>query len=161
MTWSVRSPSGDIYLRELQEAFQNYLEATPITIICLYNESILLNEQLMLGLHSHPKVYTDNGVINNPYYLPAKILKSNQLKSRFSYWLSNIDNNRQFIFPKEQLSKVANKEDFPLEKLQGSSIAQTDEGRWKISCFGELRIRRENGEIIDWNTKAGATKWLS
>jgi two-component SAPR family response regulator len=39
-------------------------------------------------------------------------------------------------------------------------VAQANEGRWKIRCFGELRIHRENGELIDWNTKAGATKKL-
>jgi two-component SAPR family response regulator len=159
MTWAVRSPSGDIYLRELQEAFQSYLANNRITIICLYNESILLNEQLLLGLYSHPQIYTTEGLKNNPYFLPAKIIQNNHLKSRFNFWLANIDSQRQFIFPKSQ-NVSANKEDFPLEKIQGSSVAQTNEDRWKISCFGELRIRRENGELIDWNTKAGATKKL-
>jgi two-component SAPR family response regulator len=160
MTWAVRSPSGDIYLRELYNAFHNYLETSNITIICLYNESILLTEQLLLGLYSHPQIYTTDGFKDNPYYLPAKIINNSHLKSRFNYWLTNIDIQRQFVLPKSTQANVLEKDDFPLEKIQSTSVAQTSEGRWKISCFGQLRIRRENGELLDWNTKAGATKKL-
>ena len=37
MTWAVRTPSGDIYLRELQGAFQDFLNKNPqCTIVCIY-----------------------------------------------------------------------------------------------------------------------------
>jgi two-component SAPR family response regulator len=160
MTWAVRSPSGDIYLRELHEAFQKYLTSNSITIICLYNESILLNEQLLLGLFSHPQIYTSEGIKDNPYFLPAEIIKKNQLKTRFDYWLSNIDAQRRDNIPQPQQATKNEKENYPIEKMVNPMVAQTSEGRWKIRCFGELRIRRENGELIDWNTKAGATKKL-
>lgn len=160
MTWAVRSPSGDIYLRELHEAFQNYLTSNTITIVCLYNESILLNEQLLLGLFSHPKIYTSDGIKDNPYFLPSEIIKKNQLKPRFNYWLSNIDSHRRDITPKPQRTVNDEKENYPIEKMFNPMVAQANEGRWKIRCFGELRIHRENGELIDWNTKAGATKKL-
>ena len=160
MTWAVRSPSGDIYLRELHEAFQKYLSLNSITIVCLYNESILLNEQLLLGLFSHPQIYTSEGIKDNPYFLPAEIIKKNQLKPRFDYWLSNIDAQRREETSHSQQVTKSEKENYPVEKMANSMVAQTNEGRWKIRCFGELRIHRENGELIDWNTKAGATKKL-
>ncbi len=159
MTWAVRSPSGDIYLRELHEAFQKYLASNTITIVCVYNESILLNEQLLLGLFSHSNIYTADGIKENPYFLPSEIIKKNQLKPRFNYWLSNIDSQRRDITPKPQTANNE-KENYPIEKIFNSMVAQANEGRWKIRCFGELRIHRENGELIDWNTKAGATKKL-
>ncbi len=67
---------------------------------------------------------------------------------------------RQFAFSDTQPPVSESGQDFPLEKIISTIATDTNEGRWKISCFGELRIRRENGEIIDWNTKAGATKKL-
>lgn len=160
MTWAVRSPSGDIYLRELQEAFQHYLTTNNVTIVCIYNESILLDEQLLLGLFSHPCLYTSEGLKTNPYFLPASIIKKNQLKPRFTYWLSTIDAQRTTFTDKPLQATNDDKEHYPVEKIGNPMVAQANEGRWKIRCFGELRIHRENGDLIDWNTKAGATKKL-
>jgi two-component SAPR family response regulator len=160
MTWAIRTPSGDIYLRELQEAFQKYLLSNNITIVCIYNETILLDEQLMLGLFSHPEIYSENEIKSNPYFLPANIIKKNHLKPRFNYWLSQIDSSRKKSLVQIQNEEHEEKKNYPIEKNLSTKIAQTNEGRWKIRCFGELRIHRENGELIDWNTKAGATKKL-
>jgi DNA-binding SARP family transcriptional activator len=158
MTWAVRTPSSDIYLREIHEAFQFFLEEHPITIVCLYNESILLDKQLMLGLWSHPTIYTPNGNVHNPYYLPPSVIRTNHKKLRFNYWLGNIHPSwNQSNDAKIEEIKEAKKA-YPLQKSYSTKTAQTNEGRWKIRCFGELKIRRENGETIDWNTKAGATR---
>jgi two-component SAPR family response regulator len=159
MSWAVRTPSGDIYLRELQEAFQQFLVNKNLTIVCIYNETILLEEQLMLGLFSHPEIYTDNGIKANPYFLPSNIIKKNQLKPRFDYWLSKTDPSRELpVFMPNEVPD--DRKNYPLEKGIHTQMAQTNEGRWKIRCFGELRIHRENGELIDWNTKAGSTRKL-
>ncbi len=161
MTWAVRTPSGDIYLRELQEALQQLLAERPaLTVVCLYNESILLEDQLLLGLFSHPVVYAQAGVRPNPYYLPPAIIRKNDAKQRFDYWLANIDPHRAAPTPALAKDPVAEKKAYPVEKPFQKMVAQTAEGRWKIRCFGELRIHRENGELIDWNTKAGSTRKL-
>jgi two-component SAPR family response regulator len=158
MTWAVRSPSGDIYLRELQKALQDFLLDTEITLICIYNESIMLEEQLLLGLFSHPKLLANNEIKENPYYLPPDILNRNHIKPRFNYWLNKIDSSHaqsNIGFSKKDEIKS---EVYPVEKAFQTKIAQSNEGRWKIRCFGELRIHRENGELINWSTKAGSTK---
>ena len=160
MTWAVRTPSGDIYLREFHEAFQVFLTQFPTTIVCLYNESILLDEQLMLSLNSHPYIYAGNEYIENPYYLPPNILQKNQIKLRFNYRINKLIPERKSF--SNQIAEVSqeDKSDYLLQKTFSSPIAQTNEGRWKIRCLGELRIRRENGELIEWNTKAGSTRKL-
>lgn len=55
---------------------------------------------------------------------------------------------------------IDEKQAYPLERPFQTMTAQTNEGRWKIRCLGEVRIYRENGQLIDWNTKAGATRKL-
>ncbi len=161
MTWAVRTPSGDIYLRELQEAFQSLLAQNPdLSIICLYNESILLEEQLWLSLFAHPTILNESGeVLTNPHYLPPELRRKNQLKPRFSYWLQQLDPYRMPTAPSSSgNASIVLQDAYPLEKPFQTRVAQGNEGRWKIRCFGELRIHRENGELIEWNTKAGATK---
>lgn len=158
MTWAVRSPSGDIYLRELQEALQLFLINKDITLVCIYDESIMLDEQLLLGLFSHPKILAGNEIKENPYYLPPEIIKRNHLKTRFNFWLNKIDVNHAKCKPFTTQKEDLNNDVYPVEKSLSTTVAQSKEGRWKIRCFGELRIHRENGELIEWNTKAGSTK---
>ena len=161
MTWAVRTPSGDIYLRELQGAFQQFLIKHPsLTIVCIYNESILLDDQLILGLVSHPVVFATDSLEQNPYYLPANVLMHNRIRDRFEHWLGNIDAKRIKIKENKKKPPVEQSKKYALERTILTRTAKNNEGRWKIRCFGELRIHREDGELINWNTKAGATKKL-
>ena len=156
MTWAVRTPSGDIYQRELQGAFQQILSRYPkFTIVCIYNESILLDNQLQIGLLSHPMLLTTEGVKENPYYLPPEILMQNRIRDRFEFWMGNVDVERQA----KTFDKPATfEQSYAQESTVLTQANNTNEGRWKIRCFGELRVYRENGELINWNTKSGATK---
>ena len=159
MTWAVRTPSGDIYLRELQGAFKQLLIRYPkLTIACIYNESILLDDQLMIGLASHPVLYTTGGLKDNPYYLPPEILMNNRIRERFEYLMGNIDEERNTN--QSLKKKLTFEQSYSQERIIGTTASKSNEGRWKIRCFGELRIYRENGELINWNTKSGATKKL-
>lgn len=161
MTWAVRTPSGDIYLRELQGALQQFLEEhTNLTLVCIYNESILLDDQLLLGLMSHPVIYATNLIKSNPYYLPAQIHLHNRLRDRFEYWLGNLVEKKPKSLSLKKKLRIDRSKKYTLEKTIHTRTAKTDKGRWKIRCFGELRIHRENGELINWNTKAGATRKL-
>jgi len=161
MTWAVRTPSGDIYLRELQGELQQFLARYPkLTLICIYNESILLDDQLLLGLMSHPAIYSSGEVKDNPYFLPAQIHLYNRLRERFEYWMGNIDETRKELKSTKKTLPMHRSKRYALEKSIHTRTAKSDEGRWKIRCFGELRIHRENGDLVDWNTKAGATKKL-
>ena len=159
MTWAVRTPSGDIYLRELQGAFQDFLNQNPqLTIVCVYNESIMLDDQLLIGLASHPLIYATNKLKVNPYYLPPQIQIHNRIRERFDYLLGHIDENHKALSSKKNHSTF--EQSYSQERTLLTNISKSDEGRWKIRCFGELRIYRENGELINWNTKSGATKKL-
>lgn len=161
MSWAVRTPSGDIYLREMQEAFQTLLAQIPVLrLVCLYDEAIMLERQLLLGLFSHPVLYTPDGLRPNPYYLPPAVIRNNNVRQRFGYWLGNVDPKRAVTDRATSHLPGTVPKSYAVEKPFTNMVAQTDEGRWKIRCFGELRIRRENGDLIDWNTGAGSTRKL-
>ena len=126
--------------------------------IRIYNESILLDDQLLIGLASHPLIYATNKLKVNPYYLPPHIQIHNRIRERFDYLLGNVDENHKALLSNKNNSTF--EKSYSQERTLLTNISKSDEGRWKIRCFGELRIYRENGELINWNTKSGATKKL-
>ncbi len=178
MTWAVRTPSSSIYLRNFEIELQKLTEQYPpeskisgqaLSICCLYNESILLDEQLLLGLQAHPYIFTSEGLKVNPHYLPPLVFQQNTLRSQFNYWISQIEPHRKTIEKESILTQntllqpilsgsEATEPIYHIDKTLFSRIAQSDEGRWKIRCLGELKVYRNNGQMIHWDTKGGATK---
>ncbi len=179
MTWAVRTPSSSIYLRNFEIELQKLTELYFISICCLYNESILLDEQLLLGLQAHPYIFTSEGLKVNPHYLPPLVFQQNTLRSQFNYWIGQIEPNRKgkiqdsksqipnsetetrhltSEIPTPQYESKSNEPIYHIDKTLFSRITQSDEGRWKIRCLGELKVYRNNGQMIKWDTKGGATK---
>jgi DNA-binding SARP family transcriptional activator len=163
MSWAVRTPSGSIYLRNFISALQDWAANTPLSIVCLYNETILLEEQLLMGLQAHPAILTAKGVKDNPYYLPPDVFKNATSRTQFNYFLKQIDPTRtlkQDILPNSPPTTDSSEAEpiYHIDKDLHTRTAQSDEGRWKIRCLGDLKIYRNNGQLIDWHTKSGATK---
>lgn len=169
MTWAVRTPSGAIYLREYEAAIHQLTDEMDISICCLYNEAIMLDDQLMTAIQTHPSVVTREGIKDNPHFLPPAIFVKRNQRQQYNFWLGKIDST---IAPAEVSPRE--KEDSPestpqreretnsynIDSLSILTAADGDEGRWKIRCFGELKIYRENGDPVDWTTKGGATRKL-
>lgn len=169
MTWAVRTPSSAIYLRNFEIELQKLIDQYPLSICCLYNEFILLDEQLLLGLQVHPYIFTSEGLKVNPHYLPPIVFQQNTLRSQFNYWIGQIEPHRKSLEKESILTKDASLQPilseseatepiYHIDKTLYSRIAQSDDGRWKIRCLGELKVYRNNGQLIEWDTKGGATK---
>jgi DNA-binding SARP family transcriptional activator len=164
MTWAVRTPPASIYLRNFEIELQKLTDSYPLSICCLYNESILLDEQLILAMQAHPHIFTSEGLKENPHYLPPSVFKKNTLRSQFNYWIGQIEPHRKPV-EKEILVKDTVLQNggfqepiYHIDKTLYSKIAQSDEERWKIRCLGDLKVYRNNGEKLEWDTKGGATK---
>ena len=163
MSWAIRTPSGSVYLRDILVYLQQLIGRKSLTIYCLYNRSLLLDEHLLLGLYAHPFLYSHDHLQANPYYLPSQVLRRITPKLQFEAWYER-------IFPEKEPKTVQSKgisTEAEVEKITyavqnplTTFNAKTDEGRWKVRCLGELKVYRENGELIDWSYKGGATKKL-
>ncbi|AEI46895.1 BTAD domain-containing putative transcriptional regulator [Runella slithyformis] len=163
MSWAIRTPSGSVYLRDILVDLQQLAKRYPVTIYCLYNRELLLDEHLLLGLYAHPFLYAHSQLQPNPYCLPASVLRKITPKLQFEAWYGR-------IFPEVTLPAILpgavlpagdfEKKAYPVQSAISTLKAQTDEGRWKVRCLGELKVYRENGELIDWSSKGGATKKL-
>lgn len=163
MSWAIRTPSGSVYLRDILVDLQQCTKQYSLTIYCLYNRELLLDEHLLLGLYAHPFLYAPSQLQPNPYCLPANVLRKVTPKLQFETWYGRIfpDATLPSLLPKAGLEEVDfEKEAYPVQNTISTFRAQTDEGRWKVRCLGELKVYRENGDLIDWSSKGGATKKL-
>lgn len=166
MTWTVRTPSAAIYLREYESAIHLLAKELNISICCLYNESVLLDDQLMTALQTHPSIVTLEGVKENPYFLPPIIFAKRNQRQQFNYWLQKVDasmsDSKFKLDDTTEIVTPANSNEIPASNYNIDSPAvlttsESDQGRWKIRCLGELKVYRENGDTVEWNTKGGAT----
>ncbi len=66
MTWAIRSPSGAVYLRAYEGALHDLVQQHPVQAVCLYNQTALLDAQLLLSLHLHQCVQLPAGPRANP-----------------------------------------------------------------------------------------------
>lgn len=154
MSWALRTPSGAVYLREYEAEIERLVAQFPLTAVCLYNQKIMLDRQLMIAIQTHRELLVDHGPIANPHFVPPEIFSSRDLRGQFEYWLHQLSPTTDF----PQVDSAAITTNYNLES-EPTLIAQTDaEGRWKIRCFGGLRVYRANGAAIQWNVVSGATR---
>jgi two-component SAPR family response regulator len=113
-----------------------------------------------MSLYAHPVIFTQVGLKLNPYYLPPAIFQKNAPRAQFHYWLSQIDSNRALTDsnPTNFVSTVIHSQDYHIDKLSNIQARENEHCRWKIRCLGDLKVYRNNGQLVDWHTKNGATK---
>jgi two-component SAPR family response regulator len=167
MSWSVRTPSGVIYQREFEAAMQDFAQKKGWMVTGMYNESTLVDEQLLNALMLYPFVWEGGKAKKNPYYTPASLLIAGNRRLQYRYWLQ-----QHFPTTFEEIEQVASRqkpsepeglqvrESYNLESPALLNSEQTEEGKWKIRCLGELRIFRKNGDQIDWKVAGGSTRKL-
>jgi hypothetical protein len=90
MTWAIRSPSGAVYLRAYEAALHDLLQQHPARAVCLYNQTALLDAQLLLSLHMHQSVQLPAGPHANPFFVPLEICRRRDERAQFLYWLNTI-----------------------------------------------------------------------
>lgn len=159
MSWAIRTPSGSVYLRDILLYLQQLISRESVVIYCLYNRSLLLDEHLLLGLYAHHFLYSHGQLQPNPYYLPITVLRRITPKLQFDSWYERIFTEKG-LAKRGVMGVEVEKITYAVQNPLTTFHAKTDEGRWKVRCLGELKVYRENGELIDWTSKGGATKKL-
>ncbi|MBA2287999.1 MAG: MEDS domain-containing protein [Ktedonobacteraceae bacterium] len=164
MTWTIRTPSGAVYLREYEAALHEMLPQLPVHFVCLYNQSVLLDRQLLVGLHTHPYVHTLAGLCHNPFFVEPGIFAQGDERAQFRYWFktivpaTTIDAPPVDIQAADLTRSAEDKGAYHLETLDPLVAEQSHQGRWKIRCFGQMRVYREDGTLVDWRIEKGATR---
>ncbi len=140
-------------------------ERLPIAVVSLYNRRLLIDEQLLTALRGHQGFLTAGGVTANPHWLPAQLMTRGTLRQQIDFWLSKISPDLAETLPPESAHAAEGADpmwllrhaaDGPAPALAGLEAISGE--RWKVRCFGRLRIYRSDGSQVKWDVPGGATR---
>jgi two-component SAPR family response regulator len=161
MTWAIRSPSSAVYLRAYEAALHELLQRFGAQAVCLYNQSTMLDSQLLLGLQMHQSLQLPDGPRANPYFVPPEIIWRRDERAQFRYWMDNIQPGiAEPVAPAPIPTTPTSQPIYDVEPPALFIAQHSDQGQWKIRCFGNLRLYREDGEMVRWQINRAATRKL-
>ncbi len=160
MSWGLQTPSATANFESWMALVESLVARSRTSVASLYNRRLLIDEQLLAALHGHPKILTAAGVKENPHWLPAGLLSHGTLRQRVDHWLGEI--SPDFGALPSAASHAAEGAD-PMWLLRRSAdepvaVPAESPDRWKIRCFGRLRVYRNDGSQVNWEISGGATR---
>lgn len=175
MSWMLNTPSGIAHHGEFEASLEMVIPQAPLSFVCVYNLRLFPESMLLDALQTHRFILTSAGLCRNPHFLPPNVFLSGDPAARLKYWLANLG-------PKMAANWWAPSSTSKLERLERDAstafsmlpcerarrhdvygsfapldLAPAPRDRWKIRCFGNLRIYREDGSPVRWNVVSGAT----
>jgi two-component SAPR family response regulator len=161
MSWLLQVPSGIAHHGEFEVALEELmLGSLPLRIVCLYHLSKFPEEMTLDAMRTHSRVLTEDGEFENPHFLPPHVFLGGDSAAKFQTWLNNL-----WPLPAVEDTHLRTRRRRPLHRHaaspSGSDMAYVkparSQERWKIRCFGKLRIYRQDGSPVQWNVANGAT----
>lgn len=160
MGWGLQTASATANFEDWMPVGARLAARFGVPVVSLYNRRLLIDEHLLAALRGHPAVLTPEGIKPNPHWLPHDLTAKGTLREQVNFWLggiapSLIRNNphadrhaAEGTNPMWLLNRRAAEPTIPVEDARE---------RWKIRCFGRLRVYRADGSHVDWGTTGGAT----
>lgn len=161
MGWGLQTASATANFEGWTGVAADLAEATGHTVVSLYNRSLLIDEHLLAALRGHSAVLTPEGVVDNPHWLPRALQEKGTLREHVNHWLGGLSPSlvRNNPFADRHAAEGADPM-WLLGRRAEEKVIPTEEAvreRWKIRCFGRLRVYRADGSQIDWAASGGAT----
>jgi DNA-binding SARP family transcriptional activator len=168
MDWVLSSPAAAANISVWGGTVQRLVEQVGVAVLCIYHQRHLTERVLLAGLHAHFGVVTQAGCQPNPYRLPDAIAANPAAWPRFEYWLAQLGNpgaeyagaaaSPQRLSPAQGASTGLQESTLPEDFVPARPAAaqSPDDERWKVRCFGGLRVYRADGTHIAWETGSAA-----
>lgn len=176
MSWLLYNPSAAGYQGEFEAALQELiLGQLPLRAVCLYHLPMFPEGMALDAMRTHPRVQTCQGTFENPHFLLPQTFLSGDAAAKLQAWLNSL----RLLKPAEEpcaaagpsepaRAKLAQATDLPSPSAYVPSPSVFDANaamaaanslgqRWKIRCFGPLRIERQDGTSVQWSLANGAT----
>ena len=161
MSWGLETNSATANFENWPALAETLAERSEFSVASLYNRRVLIDEQLLLALRGHPQILTSRGVADNPHWLPSRLQLRGTLREQVDFWLGEISPELQMTTSAAALHAAEGADPMWLlrRSAEGPAAANLDgRDRWKIRCFGRLRIYRNDGSQVNWDAPGGATR---
>ena len=169
MSWLLRAPSGIAHHGEFEAALQELMAAPlPLRAVCLYHLAKFPEGMMLDAMRTHPRVRTTDGEFDNPHFLPPRAFLSGDSAAKLQTWMTTLrplTDNAKTRSRRGRRPPTAGGAATGAGLTAPAAIEDSDaptksvacEQRWKIRCFGTLRIYRRDGTPVRWNVANGAT----
>lgn len=160
MGWGLQTASATANFEGWMGVAQGLAAQTGRHIVSLYNRSLLIDEHLLAALRGHPAVLAPEGIVPNPHWLPPALYARGTLREQVNFWLGGIAPSlvRNNPFADRHAAEGADPMWLLQRRAEEPAIpAEGSRDRWKIRCFGRLRVYRADGSQVDWAITGGAT----
>ncbi len=161
MHWILQSAAATANASVWCEAL-NRLEGLGVSsVLSLYHRQHMPERVLMAGLHAHPALLAHEGLLNNPHHLPYPLSGSSPDRAKLDHWLARLSPSLMVAATPAAAamgasSRLRQPSDTEDDDLPSRATAPAE--RWKIRCFGELKIYRHDGQRIEWSTAGAASR---
>jgi two-component SAPR family response regulator len=161
MGWGLHTASATANFEGWMGVAQELAQTTGCIVVSIYNRSLLIDEHLLAALRGHERVLTPDGVVKNPHWLPPRLSEQGTLREHVNFWLGGLSPSlvRNNPFADRHAAEGADPMWLLRSQVKEPVFFQQDtlRERWKIRCFGRLRVYRADGSQIDWAAAGGAT----
>jgi DNA-binding SARP family transcriptional activator len=172
MDWVLLTPAASANVSVWGGAMQRLLDAGVGGTLSIYHRRHMPERVLLCGLHAHAAVVVPEGSLPNPHHLPAPLTPSSPARPRLDHWLGALSPSLALTAPEDdapaagtssRLLGVPAGSDEPGDEPgddDGATPADGAAERWKVRCFGALRVYRNDGQRIDWRSAGSASRKL-
>src|SRR4051794_11965147 len=161
MSWGLETNSATANFEGWPALAEALAERPELSIASLYNRRVLIDEQLLVALRGHPQLLTCAGLVNNPHWLPSRLQTRGALREQVDFWLGAIAPELRIGTMAAALHAAEGADPMWLLRRSAEEPATVhldSRDRWKIRCFGRLRIYRNDGSQVNWDPPGGATR---
>jgi len=160
MSWG----SATVLAASSYETWGSIVEAlsaeTGIPILSLYNQELLIEDQLLAAFRGHPKFLAPSGLYENPYWMPSEIVRESTLDEQLGFMLGRVVpdySGAQFFKRFDRLAARGASPDW-LARPRNSVAVPAGTARWHIHCLGPLKIYLDGEHQVNWRIPGSAPK---
>ncbi|MGB1258343.1 MAG: AfsR/SARP family transcriptional regulator [Thiolinea sp.] len=160
MSWGLTSVSAIANFEWWGMLCDSLHDKTNQPIISIYNRSLLIEEQLLAALRGHQQFLSPQGVHANPFWLPPDLLRNAALEQQIDFLLGRLmpDYEYQAVINDETRNAASGSNPEWIRSPKRVRPLRVGDERWKIRCFGQLRIYNADGQKINWQIPGSAPK---
>lgn len=164
MDWVLLTPAGGANASVWGASVQRLLEAGVCGTLSIYHRRHTPERVLLSGLHAHASLVVPEGCLRNPHHLPPPLSPSSPARLKLDHWLGALSDSMALASPQDDApaagasSRLLAQAGDPDENDPASAIGA--EARWKVRCFGALRVYCNDGQRIDWRSAGAASRKL-
>jgi DNA-binding SARP family transcriptional activator len=159
MGWVLGSLHGATGIETWGGLADRLAQDTGMPVISVYDQDMLIEEQLQAALRAHRQFVAPSGVYPNPHWLPADLLDRAPLDEQLSFLLGRVVPDYAGLVARRQEGQLFARGTTPswLGPHRPGIARPQGAARWHIHCLGRLRVMIGN-RPVDWHLPGSAPK---